>query len=175
MAGGLSIQEGSVVGERKLQIFGSAERLFLDHARVYKKAEGAAPGAFNDLARPLSPNEERLREDLFYLGRTVFSGLSLSIPVRMDVRRDERGFFQILEVNPKPDLRRPESGHAGLLAVALADLGLSYDEFIWKILADWLQFHLRFQPGQLSGLLACFERPSVLGAVRSVRPVGLPQ
>ncbi len=172
MSGGLSVEAGSVVGERKLQIFGSSERLFLDHSRVYKKIEGG-DAAVNDLARPLSPGEERLREDLFYLGRTVFSGLSLSVPVRMDVRRDEHGFFQILEVNPKPDLRRPDPGHAGLLAVALADLGCSYDDFIWKILADWVQFQLRCHPGQLSGLLSGLDRASDLA--QFAQPTVAPQ
>lgn len=174
MAGGLHVQGGEIVGERKLAIFGSAERLFLDYSRVFKKSESAEA---NDLARPLSAGEDRLREDLYYLGRTVFSGLSLSIPVRMDVRRDENGFFQILEVNPKPDLRMPDPGHAGLLSVALSDLGCSYADFIWKILADWLHFHLRFHRGQLSGLFAALdrsgpERVSAPAVVQFARPVG---
>ena len=168
MAGGVTVQGGEVTGERKLAIFGSSERLFLDYSRVFKKSESAAT---NDLARPLSPGEERLREDLFYLGRTVFTGLSLSIPVRMDVRRDEHGFFQILEVNPKPDLRIPDPGQAGLLSVALTDLGCSYADFIWKILADWLQFHLRFHRGQLSGLFAALDRASAPAVVQFARPM----
>lgn len=151
VSGGTLVADGAVVAEHRISVFGYSERLFLDQGPIFVKKE-RVPGQFNDLARLLSPGETRLREDLDYLARVVFSGLSLSVPIRLDARRDSQGFLQILEVNPKPDIRKPDPGHSGLLAVALQDLGTTYEGLMLKTLADWLSFHLRVQPGILAGL-----------------------
>jgi len=75
--------------------------------------------------------EPVLREALSTIAHRAWTGLALSGYARLDLRLDEAGAPQVLEVNPNPDLSPAESLHE-----ALARADLHFDEFVAHQL-DW--------------------------------------
>jgi hypothetical protein len=85
------------------------------------------------------------REQLLRLRRLaceVFLEFNLGALIRLDVRSDEHGDLQILEANPKPDLKRPEEGVTSLISAGLPECGMEYDDLILSLFADRLDFLL---------------------------------
>ena len=72
------------------------------------------------------------------LGRRIFVELNLECLVRLDVRRDSHGNLNVLEVNPKPDLKKPRDKEISLVCADLARHGMSYDDLILSMIADRL-------------------------------------
>jgi D-alanine-D-alanine ligase len=165
---GIQIVQGKAVARQLVMTFGMAERLFPFKERIFLKKE--RQDAIADPSRLLSDKEERLRDDLSYVARVVHTGLGLFVPIRLDLRLDQSGRLLILEVNPKPDLKRPDSREMGLFAAALADISCSYEDFVLKILADWLDFHVRYSPASLAMLSPLFERYGSPAPRRDVLP-----
>jgi D-alanine-D-alanine ligase len=62
--------------------------------------------------------------------------------VRIDVRSDANGELYVLEANPKPDLKRPTENVTSLVALGLAEYGMSYNDLIFSLLADRLDYLL---------------------------------
>lgn len=165
--GGVVLREGRVERQLTLQLFGHSERLYLDRDRIFRK------DSFGDLTpdvcRPLGEREQRLKEDLSFLARGVYLGLGLCVPIRIDARVGADGLLQILEINPKPDLKKPRDENTGLLSTALMDLGLGYNGFIQKIVYDWLNFQLRTEPAFLASILPQLLEDTPLGFGPSVQ------
>ena len=165
-ARGIKIENGLPVSWQRPFAFGQSERLYALKQRIFQKADQS--NQIVDPARALSRDERPLFDDLAYLGEEIFTILALSVPIRLDVRRSEDGHFSILEANPKPDLSKPADNEFGLLSAALSSLDCSYEDFILKIVYDWLDFHLRYSLGSLKSLLPLFERYSAVQSSRSV-------
>jgi D-alanine-D-alanine ligase len=72
-----------------------------------------------------------LRERLGEIARRAWEGLALSGYARLDLRLDESGAPQVLEVNANPDLSPAEGVHE-----ALASAALRFDKFVARQL-DW--------------------------------------
>jgi D-alanine-D-alanine ligase len=107
--------------------------------------------------RPVDTPEPNLADALRRLGRRVYSELGLHSIVRADIRADEDGTLNVLEVNPKPDLKQPAEGVTSFVAAGLAQEGMSYDDLILSLLADRLDYLLTFQRDtfpELEGVLA---------------------
>jgi len=95
-------------------------------------------------------------EALHRLARQVFLEFNLRSLVRIDMRSDEDGSLHILEVNPKPDLKKPAEGVTNLISMGLPEAGMDYDDLILSLLADRLNFlltHRRDSVGHLVDLL----------------------
>jgi D-alanine-D-alanine ligase len=45
-----------------------------------------------------------------------------------------------LEANPKPDLKRPAENVTSLVALGLAEYGMSYNDLIFSLIADRLDY-----------------------------------
>ena len=74
--------------------------------------------------------------------------------IRFDVRADQSGRLQILEANPKPDLKAPSREQTSLVAASLSAYGMSYDDLILSLLADRLDFLFSERPGSVGQLKA---------------------
>jgi D-alanine-D-alanine ligase len=75
--------------------------------------------------------EPRLRAALVEIAREAWKGLALSGYARLDLRLDESGLPQVLEVNANPDLSPGE-----LVPEALAAADLRFDQFV-ALQLDW--------------------------------------
>lgn len=70
------------------------------------------------------------------IARTVYLDFDLSTLVRIDIRSDVYGNMFVLEANPKPDLKAFDSKSTSLVAVGLHMHGVSYEEYIYSLIAD---------------------------------------
>ncbi|MEM7588084.1 MAG: D-alanyl-alanine synthetase [Acidobacteriota bacterium] len=110
--------------------FAFIERLLAPQEHIFESLD--ARPIDGSRARVLDRGQEgALIAKLQALGRVVADHLHLRSMFRMDLREDEHGELRILEINPKPDLKAPTSdGATSLLALGLADAGVSYDELV---------------------------------------------
>jgi D-alanine-D-alanine ligase len=65
--------------------------------------------------------------------------------VRVDVRSDSAGDLHILEVNPKPDLKKPVGTSTSLVMAGPSAEGISYNDMIFGLLADRLHHLLNYE------------------------------
>lgn len=146
-------------------------------ARRRKLVRGHEPFAFAALERVLAPDEkiftsmdvrpitkDRFRvlepsrdgeviEKLRQLACDVFLEFNLNSLVRMDVRCDENGVLNILEANPKPDLKKPSKEVTSLICGGLAESGMDYDDLILSLLADRLDFLFKHRRGTVEHIV----------------------
>ncbi|NET31536.1 MAG: ATP-grasp domain-containing protein [Cyanothece sp. SIO1E1] len=92
--------------------------------------------------RSIDDEELALKQTLIDLAQRVYWDFSLNSLVRLDLRTDAEGNLQILEANPKPDLKRPKENITSLVAQGLSEYGMSYDDLILSLLADRLDYLL---------------------------------
>jgi D-alanine-D-alanine ligase len=88
--------------------------------------------------------EEALKQELIDLAENIYRDFNLNSLVRIDLRMDQSGKLQILEANPKPDLKRPTANVTSLVAQGLSEYGMSYDDLILSLLADRLDYLLTY-------------------------------
>jgi hypothetical protein len=107
-----------------------------------------------DRFRILDPKADRVAiEKLRRLACEVFVELNLNSLVRLDVRCDDHGVLNILEANPKPDLKRPTKDVTSLICGGLAETGMDYDDLILSLLADRLDFLLKSRRGTMGHII----------------------
>jgi D-alanine-D-alanine ligase len=92
------------------------------------------------------------------MARQIYLNLELESIVRVDVRADAAGNLYVLEVNPKPDLKRPTPDVTSLVMSGLAEHGLDYEGLILSLLADRLDTLLRYHPGDVPHLISRLAR-----------------
>lgn len=155
---GIIVRNNELIVKQGYLSFGHSERLFDLRKRIFIKEGGS--NKIIDPCRSLTSSEQKLKDKLSYIARMIVSGLGLFCPIRIDLRLDTNGSISILEANPKPDLKRPNPNETGLLAMALEDLHCSFDDYVLKIMVDWLDYHLSHAPSSLAMLQPLFERYS---------------
>ena len=121
---------------------------------VLERMLGADEPIFTSMdVRPITLDRTRLLDagdpvhaELVHLARRVHNDFNLRTLVRLDVRADADGKLQILEANPKPDLKRPDKSSVSLVCVGLAQHGMSYEDLVLSLLVDRLEFYLAHRP-----------------------------
>lgn len=117
---------------------------------VLERMLGAEEFIFTSMdVRPITLDRIRLLDhddpvhaELVHLASRVYKDFSLGTLVRLDVRADVNGKLQILEANPKPDLKRPDNKAVSLVCVGLGQRCMSYEDLVLSLLADRLEFYL---------------------------------
>ena len=85
-------------------------------------------------------DELELKQNLAEIAQKIYQNLDLNTLIRVDLRADQNGTLQVLEANPKPDLKRPNSSVTSLVAHGLSDYGMSYEDLILTLLSDRLNY-----------------------------------
>ena len=80
------------------------------------------------------------------MARAVWRDFQLRTLVRLDIRADADGRLQILEANPKPDLKRPSGNELSLVCAGLARVDMTYEDLILSLLVDRLDHYLQNRP-----------------------------
>jgi D-alanine-D-alanine ligase len=70
------------------------------------------------------------------IARNIFAELDLETLIRLDLRMDANGEINILEANPKPDLKRPTGKKTSIVCTGLQAAGMDYDDLILSLFAD---------------------------------------
>ncbi len=100
-----------------------------------------------DRARLLDPVANAdIHGRLSALARRISVALHLRTLIRVDVRADAAGVLNVLEVNPKPDLKRPDATQTNLVSMGLDQIGLTYEELLLSLLVDRLYFCFAHRP-----------------------------
>jgi D-alanine-D-alanine ligase len=129
--------------------FSPLERKLLPGEHVFTSMDNKA--ITTDRAA-LLPAGDPVREELCSLARQIYDELDLKTLVRIDVRADEAGNLFVLEANPKPDLKKPNTGSTSLVSIGLPEQGMSYNDLVFGLLADRFQDLLSTNPKRLEHL-----------------------
>ncbi len=101
----------------------------------------------------LDPNDDAdIIQRLKNLARDIFQEINLETLIRLDLRLDGNGELNVLEANPKPDLKAPTEEKTSLVCTALESLGMSYEDMILSMLADRLDLYLSQRRGSITRL-----------------------
>ncbi len=155
VSGPVVARAGQIVRKRDPFIFSSVERVLQADERIVTSMD--VKPITKDRIRCLDPiaDADELMT-LNQLAREVYLDFSLEALVRLDVRADRAGKLFILEANPKPDLKQPTGKKLSIVCAGLATEGMDYDDLIFTILANRLDYLLNHRTSavpQLMGLL----------------------
>lgn len=120
--------------------FSTVERVLESDEMIFTSMDKKAITA--DRGKLMGAEEPELKQELIDLARKIYWEFSLNSLVRIDVRSDANGELYVLEANPKPDLKRPTENVTSLVALGLAEYGMSYNDLIFSLLADRLDYLL---------------------------------
>jgi D-alanine-D-alanine ligase len=128
--------------------FSTIERVLEPEERIFTSMDKKAITV--DRGRLIGSEEPELKQELIELARKIYWEFSLKSLVRIDVRSDADGSLYVLEANPKPDLKHPGENVTSLVALGLAEYGMSYNDLIFSLLADRLDYlltqHIEISP-----------------------------
>ncbi|HAT15318.1 MAG TPA: D-alanyl-alanine synthetase [Microcoleaceae bacterium UBA11344] len=120
--------------------FSTVERVLESDELIFTSMDKKAITA--DRGKLMGAEEPQLKQELIDLARKIYWEFSLNSLVRIDVRSDANGELYVLEANPKPDLKRPTENVTSLVALGLAEYEMSYNDLIFSLLADRLDYLL---------------------------------
>lgn len=95
----------------------------------------------------LDSSEWNLKQELRDLAEKIYWDLNLQSLIRIDIRADADGALYILEANPKPDLKKPNSDVTSLVMIGWQEFGGDYNDLILGLLADRLDYLLVYNLG----------------------------
>lgn len=140
VCGYVTYAKGSFSKNTKPFAFSTVERVLEPEERIFTSMDKKAITA--DRGRLMGAEESELKQELIDLARKIYWEFSLNSLVRIDIRSDASGELYVLEANPKPDLKRPAENVTSLVALGLAEYGMSYNDLILSLLADRLDYLL---------------------------------
>tara|TARA_Y100001933_G_scaffold235559_1_gene256799 strand:- start:954 stop:1427 length:474 start_codon:yes stop_codon:yes gene_type:complete len=128
-------QDGEFVTHNEPFAFSAVQRHFEPHEKIFTSMDEKP--ITHDRIRLLDLSRDaELISRMEHLARQVFALFTLSSLVRLDLRESCNGELQLLEANPKPDLKRSSEHVASITCAGLAQRGMSYADLIVSILAD---------------------------------------
>jgi D-alanine-D-alanine ligase len=143
VCGGITCQGSAIRKRTQPFAFSTVERLLGPDEPIFTSMDVKA--ITGNRVRLLNDDEPE-REQLLRLARTIYSEFNLGALVRIDVRADAQGELQILEANPKPDLKQADGKITSLIAAGLNQFNLTYTDLIQSLLADRLDHLFNYVP-----------------------------
>jgi len=145
-AGPMLARDGRLFRLTEPFVFGAQERVLTHEEKIFTSMDQRP--ITRDRVRGLRGSEDSaVRFDLLALARQVYTDFNLGSLIRLDIRADAGGTLQILEANPKPDLKRPNGSVTSLIGEGLSEFQMSYDDLILALLAERIDYLIRLQPG----------------------------
>ncbi len=145
VAGRVCVRGGALVELDGPLVLSPCERVLNPGERVFTSMD--VRPITRDRARLLDPvADAEIYARLCALGQQISTALHLRTLIRVDARADATGALNVLEVNPKPDLKRPTEAQTNLVSIGLAQAGLTYDELLLSLLMDRLFFYFVHRP-----------------------------
>jgi hypothetical protein len=155
VAGPVTSRQRQLVRAGEPFTLSAIERVFNDDEKIFTSMDKRP--ITNARFKKLDPQRDgALLERLHRLACEIYREFNLSTLIRLDLRSDERGNLHVLEANPKPDLKRPTESVTSLISAGLSDCGMDYDDLIFSLIADRLDYlftHRREAVGHILDLL----------------------
>jgi D-alanine-D-alanine ligase len=140
--------------------FAALERVLAPDERIFTSMD--IRPITHERCRPLDPKLDlELIERMRKLACDVFVRFNLGSLIRLDIRSDEHGELYILEANPKPDLKRPSNGVTSLICAGLPESGMDYDDLIFALLSDRLDFLYTHRRSTIKHIIDLIDTPSL--------------
>lgn len=127
-------------------VFGAQERALGPGEKIFTSMD-FRPITSDRLRQIDAPEDAGIRTQLHDLARNIYLEFNLGTIIRLDVRSDSAGRINVLEANPKPDLKQPTAEVTSLICEGLGEHGMSYDDLILSLLADRIDIMLMRQRG----------------------------
>ncbi len=151
VTGGIVAAQGRLHQQDRPFAFSAVERTLAGSEHIFTSMD----------QRPINPSRFRLLDphcdavavrQLSEMACKIYDELSLQSIIRLDVRADAAGCLHVLEANPKPDLKAPADAATSLVCAGLSQIGMTYDDLIFSLLADRLHFLFRHRPASVPRL-----------------------
>ncbi len=156
--GPVTAQDGALRRHEQPFVFSAVERVLAPSERIFTSMD--VRPITTDRVRRLDPvSDARHLSILQILARKVFRELNLEALIRLDVRIDSDGVMEVLEANPKPDLKAPASDRLSLVCAGLPAHGMSYDDLILSLIADRIDRLISQRRQAVSHLTALLDKP----------------
>lgn len=116
-------------------VFSVVERVLSEQERIFTSMD-VAPITMDRL-RLLGPKHDfDTFKQIVNLARTVYDDFYIDTLIRLDLRMDAKGEINILEVNPKPDIKKPNAELTSIVCCGLQACDMDYDDLILSLFAD---------------------------------------
>ncbi|MGQ4648426.1 D-alanine--D-alanine ligase family protein [Lyngbya aestuarii] len=151
VCGYVTYSQGSFSRNTKPFAFSTIERVLDAEERIFTSMDKKAITA--NRGRLIGNDEPELKQALIELGQRIYWDFSLNTLVRIDIRADADGVLNVLEANPKPDLKQPTGNITSLVALGLEEQDMSYQDLILSLLADRLDYLLTHHFGIINHIV----------------------
>jgi D-alanine-D-alanine ligase len=132
-------------------VFAAVERVLESDERIFTSMDVRPISA--ERVRALDPAADAdVIGQLHELARGVFTEMNLESLIRLDVRADAEGRLNILEANPKADLKAPTPEKTSIICAGLPSHGMTYDDLILSLMADRIDLLLSYHRDTVSNL-----------------------
>lgn len=156
VSGPVVVRGGRITQHGGPFIFSATERVFEPGEKIVTSMD--IKPITSDRIRLLDPvNEDIEMAELNELARMVYLDFNLESIVRLDVRADSEGKLSILEANPKPDLKKPTGDVTSIVCAGLESHGMSYDDLIFSLLANRLNYLLTYRRRMIEPICALLD------------------
>jgi D-alanine-D-alanine ligase len=115
--------------------FAAVERVLTSEERIFTSMDSKP--ITRERMRPLDrATDGDVVDRLEEIAMRLYLEFPLETLVRLDVRADAAGRLNVLEANPKPDLKAQQNGTISLIEAGLEPYGMTYDNLILSIFAN---------------------------------------
>lgn len=151
VCGGITQAQNRLLKSHEPFAFSAVERVLEGSERIFTSMDVKA--ITHQRIRLMGASEQALKNELYTLARRVYWEFNLNYLIRLDIRADSNGQLYVLEANPKPDLKRDTGSLSSVIAIGLNEHHLSYNDLIFSLLADRIDYLLTYQPTSVQHIL----------------------
>ena len=116
-------------------VFSVVERVLSQDERIFTSMD-VSPITMDRLQILGPDSDSDTCERIADFARTIFEELDIDTLIRLDLRLDADGELNVLEVNPKPDIKKPTGQATSIVCCGLQQCGMDYDDLILSLFAD---------------------------------------
>lgn len=131
------------------RLFGPGEKIFTSIDR--RKLDSSRARLLDD------ESHHQVMGTLRNMCTKLFREMSLKYLIRLDLREDEHGKIHVLEVNPKPDLKKPSPDRLSLVTLGLEREGMTYQDLILGLLGSFIDYGFTYRPVSVGNLFHLLE------------------
>ena len=156
VCGSITAHGRKLVQSNHPHVFSAVERVLSAEERIFTSMDFRP--ITKDRLKALGPRTDSdIHEKLVDIAREVFAEMDLETLVRLDLRMDAKGRLNVLEANPKPDLKRPTADKTSIVCVGLSACGMDYDDLILSLLVDRIDLLFCQRRGAVTALSALLD------------------
>ena len=135
VCGQITARGRKLAHENRPFVFSVVERILAEGERLFTSMD-VRPITMDRLRLLEADTDPDTVEKIENIARKIFTDLDIETLIRLDLRMDAKGEINILEVNPKPDLKKPTAQKTSIVCTGLQACGMDYDDLILSLFAD---------------------------------------